>query len=74
MIKSERVAAGAALIVLVACAPESDRSKGADTSDQEAVAPVESSEGKHVIRMSDTPGEYTYLCTIHETAGMLLQG
>ena len=138
MIESHRVAAGAALIVLVACAPESDGSEGADTSDQEAVALVESSEGMLVIRMSDdmafgpehalinvgdtvvwiqegalphttsngpgkaavtehsllpegaapwdsglldsgqrfsvvfdTPGEYTYLCTIHEAAGMV---
>ena len=138
MIKSQRIAAGAALIVLGACAPGSDGPEGVDTSDQETVAPVESSEGVLVIRMSDdmafgpehavinvgdtvvwiqegalphttsngpgkaavtehsllpegaapwdsglidsgqrfsvvfdTPGEYTYLCTIHETAGMV---
>lgn len=138
MMKNYRVAAGAALIVLAACAPEPDGSAGGDTSNQGTVAPVESSEGMLVIRMSDdmafgpehalinvgdtvvwiqegalphttsdgpgkaavpehallpegaepwdsglldpgqrfsvvfdTPGEYTYLCTIHEAAGMV---
>ncbi|MFV2006188.1 MAG: plastocyanin/azurin family copper-binding protein [Longimicrobiales bacterium] len=138
MIKSYRVAAGVALLILAACATESDGSAGEDGSKQETIAPVESHEGILVIRMSDdmafdperavinvgdtvvwiqegvlphttsdgpgkaavpdhallpegaepwdsglldpgqrfsvvfdTPGEYTYLCTIHEAAGMV---
>ncbi len=144
MMKSHRVAAGAALVILVACAPQPDGSGGSGGSDtgsappQIRVPPVESSEGMLVIRMSDdmtfgpehalinvgdtvvwiqegamphttsdgpgkaavpehallpegaapwdsglldfgqrfsvvfdTPGEYTYLCTIHEAAGMV---
>ena len=138
MITSYRVAAGAALLILAACAPKSDGSDDGDNSNQETAAPVESSAGMLVIRMSDdmafgpehalinvgdtvvwiqegavphttsdgpgkaavpehallpegaepwdsglldsgqrfsvvfdTPGEYTYLCTIHEAAGMV---
>lgn len=138
MTKSYEVAAGGALVILAACAPQSDGTAGSNTSQQEAAAPVESSEGMLVISMSDdmafspghavidvgdtvvwiqegalphttsdgpgkaavpehallpegaepwdsglldagqrysvvfdTPGEYTYLCTIHEAAGMV---
>jgi len=138
MIKSYRLAAGATLLIAVACAPESDGPARGDDSSRETMAPVESSEGVLVIRMSDdmafdpghalinvgdtvvwiqegvlphttsdgpgeaavpehallpdgaepwdsglldpgqrfsvvfdTPGEYTYLCTIHEAAGMV---
>ncbi len=138
MTKSYEIAAGGALLILVACAPQSDGAAGSNTSQQEAAAPVESSEGMLVISMSDdmafspghavidvgdtvvwipegalphttsdgpgkaavpehallpegaepwdsglldagrrfsvvfdTPGEYTYLCTIHEAAGMV---
>ncbi|MCH7565393.1 MAG: hypothetical protein IH968_16390 [Gemmatimonadetes bacterium] len=138
MVKNYRVAAGSALLILAACAQESDGSAGGDTSNQETVAPVESSEGILVIQMSDdmtfgpehvlihlgdtlvwiqegalphttsngpgkaavpehsllpegaepwdsgllvpgqgfsvvfdTTGEYTYLCKIHEAAGMV---
>lgn len=138
MTKSYEVAAGAALVILAACAPQSDGAAGSNTSQQEEAAPVESSEGMLVISMSDdmafspghavidvgdtvvwiqegalphttsdgpgkaavpehallpegaepwdsglldagqrysvvfdTPGEYTYLCTIHEAAGMV---
>ena len=138
MAKSYEVAACGALVILAACAPQSDGTAGSNTSQQEAAAPVESSEGMLVISMSDdmvfsprhavidvgdtvvwiqegalphttsdgpgkaavpehallpegaepwdsglldagqrysvvfdTPGEYTYLCTIHEAAGMV---
>lgn len=141
MIKSYLAATGATLLILAACAPESDgpdRSYSVDTPTEETAAPVESREGILVIRMSDdmafgpehalinvgdtvvwiqegamphttsngpgkaavpehallpegaepwesglldpgrrfsvvfdTPGEYTYLCTIHEAAGMV---
>lgn len=141
MIKSYLAAAGATLLILAACAPESGGLEGSDSVDTptgETAAPVESSEGMLVIRMSDdmafgpehalinvgdtvvwiqdgavphttsdgpgkaavpehallpegaqpwdsglldsgerfsvvfdTPGEYTYLCTIHEAAGMV---
>ena len=145
MIRSYVAAAGATLLILAACAPESDGSNGSAAGDAPAegtvaatVAPVESSEGMLVIRMSDdmafspdhalinvgdtvvwiqegamphttsdgpgkaavpehsllpegakpwdsglldpgerflvvfdTRGEYTYLCTIHEAAGMV---
>ena len=138
MTKSYEVAAGSALFILAACAPQSDGAAGSNTSQQEEAATVESSEGMLVISMSDdmafspghavidvgdtvvwiqegalahttsdgpgkaavpehallpegaepwdsglldagqrysvvfdTPGEYTYLCTIHEVAGMV---
>ncbi|GMR13856.1 MAG: hypothetical protein BMS9Abin29_2080 [Gemmatimonadota bacterium] len=138
MIKSCRIATGAGLLILAACASESDGAAGGGDSNRETVATVESSRGMLVIRMSDdmvfgpehaaidvgdtvvwiqegalphtttngpgqagvpehavlpdgaepwdsglldpgerfsvvfdTPGEYTYLCTIHEAAGMV---
>lgn len=142
MNKSHLAVAGATLLILAACAPESDGSDAGDAPAQGTVAttvgPVESSGGMLVIRMSDdmafgpehalinvgdtivwiqegalphttsdgpgraavpehaslpegadpwdsglleagqrfsvvfdTPGEYTYLCTIHEAAGMV---
>lgn len=145
MTESYLAAAGAALLILAACAPESGGSAGSAGGDAPTqgtaattAAPVESSEGVLVIRMSDdmafnpehalinvgdtvvwiqegamphttsdgpgkaavpehallpegadawdsgllepgrrfsvvfaTPGEYTYLCTIHEAAGMV---
>ena len=141
MSNSYLAAAGATLLILAACAPESDgpdQSYSVDTPTEETAAPVESSEGILVIRMSDdmafspehalinvgdtvvwiqegamphttsngpgkadvpehallpegaepwesglldpgrrfsvvfdTQGEYTYLCTIHEAAGMV---
>lgn len=138
MTRSYEVAAAGALVILAACAPQSDGAGGSNASQQEEAAPVESSEGMLVISMSDdmafsprhavidvgdtvvwiqegalphttsdgpgkaavpehallpegaepwdsglldagqrysvvfdTPGEYTYLCTIHEAAGMV---
>ncbi len=142
MSNSYLAAAVATLLILAACAPESDGPEGGDAPAQgriaTTVAPLESSEGMLVIRMSDdmafgpehalinvgdtvvwiqegavphttsdgpgqaavpehallpegaqpwdsgllesgerfsvvfdVPGEYTYLCTIHEAAGMV---
>ncbi len=76
MVTNYRVAAGSALLILAACAQESDGSAGGDTSNQETVAPVESSEGILVIQMSDdmTFGPEHALINVGDTVVWIQEG